>query len=69
MPGLQKTNSNSFISNDGMSLFNDESVKEVEKIVLPKFYNEQGENNHMNLIIIHIEVRKSLLILFLQDNS
>lgn len=42
MPGLQITNSNSFISNEGMGPFNDDSVKELEKIVLPKFYNEQG---------------------------
>ena len=32
--------------------------KEHEKIVLPKFYNEQGENIYMNLIILHTEVKK-----------
>lgn len=46
-----------------MGPFNNESFstyggKEHEKIVLPKFYNERGENIYMNIITLHIEVKK-----------
>lgn len=54
MPGLQKTNCNSFILNERKDTCNDESANAMDKTVLPKFFNEQGLHIYMNLIIENI---------------
>ena len=52
MLGLQKKNSNTFVTHDEMNRFNNKSFSMYDGMEHGKFmfYNEQGENIFMNLI-------------------